>query len=92
MERLTGQIEGGIGRAEILMPKDVGVRLRIEGGLGSIDAPDFIRNGEGVPKRGVGKTSAGIDLAIEAGSAGSTCGSIGSGYTISFFRSCLFDR
>lgn len=67
VERLTGQIEGGIGRAEILLPKDVGVRLRIEGGLGSIDAPDFIRNGEEFRNEAWGKTSAGIDLAIEAG-------------------------
>ncbi len=66
-EGLTGQIEGGIGRAEILLPSDIGVRLRIEGGLGSIHAPGFIKDGETFRNEARGKTGASLDLAIEAG-------------------------
>ena len=66
-ESLTGMIEGGIGRAEILLPEDIGVRLRIDGGLGSINAPGFIKDGDMFRNEAWGKTSAGIDLDIEAG-------------------------
>jgi hypothetical protein len=66
-ESLTGQIEGGIGRAEILLPEDIGVRIRIEGGLGSIDAPGFIRDGGEYRNEAWGKTAVGLDLGIEAG-------------------------
>jgi hypothetical protein len=66
-ESLTGQIEGGIGKAEILLPEDIGVRLRIEGGLGSIDAPGFIKDGDVFRNEAWGKTSVGIELDIEAG-------------------------
>ncbi|MHB8055852.1 MAG: toast rack family protein [Candidatus Aminicenantales bacterium] len=67
IENLIGQIEGGIGRAEILLPEDIGVRIRIEGGLGSIDAPGFIKDGEVFRNEAWGKTSVGLDLGIEAG-------------------------
>ncbi len=66
-ENLAGQIEGGIGRAKILLPEDIGVRLRIEGGLGSIDAPGFIKDGEAYRNEAWGKTPVGLDLDIEAG-------------------------
>lgn len=66
-ENLSGQIEGGIGRAEIRFPDDIGVRIRVEGGLGSIDAPDFIRDGEVFRNDAYGKTPVSIDLAVEAG-------------------------
>lgn len=66
-EGLTGQIEGGIGRAKILLPEDIGVRIRIQGGLGSIDAFGFIRDGETYRNEAWGKAAIGIELDIEAG-------------------------
>ena len=66
-DNIIAQIEGGIGKAEILLPEDIGVRLRIEGGLGSIDAPGFIKDGEVFRNEAWGKTSVGIELDIEAG-------------------------
>jgi len=66
-DSLSGVIEGGIGRAEILLPEDIGVRLRIDGGLGSINAPGFTKDGDVFRNEAWGKTSTGIDLEIEAG-------------------------
>ncbi|MCX6566166.1 MAG: toast rack family protein [Candidatus Aminicenantes bacterium] len=66
-ESVTGQIEGGIGRAEILLPADVGVRIRVEGGLGSIDAPGFIKDGKVYRNEAWGKTPVSLDLDVEAG-------------------------
>jgi len=66
-ESLTGQIEGGIGEAKILLPADIGVRLRIEGGLGSIDAPGFTKDGDYFRNEAWGKTAKTIELDIEAG-------------------------
>jgi len=66
-ESLTGQIEGGIGRAEILLPEEIGIRVRIDGGLGSINAPGFIKDGDVFRNDAWGKTSVSLDLDIEAG-------------------------
>ena len=66
-ENLTGQIEGGIGRAEILLPEDIGVRIRVEGGLGSIDAPGFIKDDKVFRNEAWGKTPVNLDLDVEAG-------------------------
>ncbi len=66
-ESLIGQIEGGIGKAAILLPEEIGVRLRIDGGLGAINAPGFIRDGDVYRNEAWGKTSVGIELEIEAG-------------------------
>src|SRR5215212_5790081 len=38
-------IEGGIGEASVLVPSEVGVRVRVEGDLGEINAKDFRREG-----------------------------------------------
>ena len=39
-------IEGGVGEATVLVPSEVGVRVRAEGGLGKINAEGFQREGE----------------------------------------------
>ena len=39
-------IEGGVGEATVLVPSEVGVRVRAEGGLDKINAEGFKREGE----------------------------------------------
>jgi hypothetical protein len=39
-------IEGGVGEATVLVPSEVGVRVRAEGGLDKINAEGFQRDGE----------------------------------------------
>lgn len=66
-ESMSGQIEGGIGEADIILPEEIGVRVQIEGGLGSVDAPGFIKNGSEFRNEAWGKTSVNIDIGVEAG-------------------------
>src|SRR5687768_16086767 len=40
------RIQGGVGEATVLVPSEVGVRVRAEGGLGKINAEGFQREGE----------------------------------------------
>jgi hypothetical protein len=39
-------IEGGVGEATVLLPSEVGARVRAEGGLGKINAMGFPREGD----------------------------------------------
>ena len=66
-ENLIGRIKGGVGRAEIDLPSEIGVRVRIEGGLGSIHGPGLIREDRYYRNSAYGKTATSIDLDIEAG-------------------------
>jgi len=38
---LTAQIKGGVGKATVRLPRDVGVRVSAAGGIGAINARDF---------------------------------------------------
>lgn len=43
---LDAEIKGGIGELNLILPSDVGIRLRIAGGLGSVDMPrGFTKDG-----------------------------------------------
>ena len=66
-QNLIGRLKGGIGRATLNLPSDIGVRIRIEGGLGSVDGPGFIREKRVYRNEAYGKTAVSIDLDIEAG-------------------------
>jgi hypothetical protein len=66
-QNLIGRLKGGIGHATLYLPSDIGVRLRIEGGLGSVDAKGFIRDKRIYQNEAYGRTAVSIDLDIEAG-------------------------
>jgi hypothetical protein len=64
---LEGSLNGGVGSAVIYLPTQVGVRLRIDGGLGSVDARGLVKNGNIYTNEAYGKTAATIDLRVHAG-------------------------
>jgi hypothetical protein len=64
---LEGSIKGGIGHASIVLPSHIGVRIRLDGGLGSVQAPDFTKDGHIYTNEAYGKTPVSIDLEIKAG-------------------------
>jgi hypothetical protein len=66
-ESLEASIDGGIGHATVLLPFEIGVRVRIDGGLGSIAAPGFTNNGHVYTNAAYGRTKVRIDLEINAG-------------------------
>ena len=64
---LEGSLNGGVGSAVIYLPTQVGVRLRIDGGLGSVDARGLAKDGNVYTNDAYGKTAVSIDLRVHAG-------------------------
>jgi hypothetical protein len=66
-DNLDVKIDGGIGHGTIYLPESTGVRADIEGGIGSINAHGFSKDGHIYTNDAYGKTPVSINLRIEAG-------------------------
>jgi hypothetical protein len=64
---LIANIEGGVGEADIRLPKDVGVVVNASGGLGSIDYRGLHRDGDEYVNDAYGKSPVTIHLKVEGG-------------------------
>jgi len=64
---LDVKIDGGIGHATIYLPAKIGVRAEIDGGLGSIHAPNFKKSGDLYTNEAYGKSAVSIELRIDGG-------------------------
>jgi hypothetical protein len=64
---LIAHIEGGVGKATVRLPRDVGVRVKAEGGLGSISAGDFKRDGSYYVNDAYGKSPVTLEVDVEGG-------------------------
>lgn len=62
---LRGDINGGVGQANIRLPKNVGVIVHASGFIGSIEAPGFKQDGSEYSNEAVGKTGATIRLNVQ---------------------------
>jgi len=60
-------LDGGIGSATIYLPEHIGVRARIDGGIGSVDASGFKKRGDIYTNDAFGKTDVSIDIDVDAG-------------------------
>ena len=60
-------IEGGVGEATVLVPSEVGVRVRAEGGLGKINAEGFQREGEAYVNDAYGDSDVSLDVDVRGG-------------------------
>jgi hypothetical protein len=60
-------IEGGVGEATVLVPSEVGVRVRAEGGLGKINAEGFQREGEAYVNDAYGDSDVSLDVDVQGG-------------------------
>jgi hypothetical protein len=60
-------IEGGVGEATVLVPSEVGVRVRAEGGLGKINAEGFRREGEAYVNDAYGDSDATLEIEVSGG-------------------------
>jgi hypothetical protein len=60
-------IEGGVGEATVLVPSEVGVRVRAEGGLGKINAEGFQREGDSYVNDVYGDSDVNLDLDVQGG-------------------------
>ena len=60
-------IEGGVGEATVLVPSEVRVRVRAEGGLGKINAGGFQREGEAYVNDAYGDSEVTLDVDVRGG-------------------------
>jgi hypothetical protein len=60
-------LESGVGEATVLVPSEVGVRVKAEGGLGKINAEGFQREGQAYVNDAYGDTEVTLDVDVRGG-------------------------
>ena len=60
-------IQGGVGQATVLLPSEVGVRARAEGGLGKINAEGLQREGDSYVNDAYGSSNVTVDVDVQGG-------------------------
>ncbi len=68
-QSLRATIDGGVGHGTIVLPRDVGVKVEVDGGLGSIDAHGLTKVGRGhvYTNDAYGRSQITLELKIDAG-------------------------
>jgi hypothetical protein len=64
---LSAQVHGGVGKVTIRLPKDVGVHVIAQGGLGSINAGGFQKHGDAYVNDLYGKSPVTLRIEVEGG-------------------------
>jgi hypothetical protein len=62
---LEATVEGGVGKRSLILPRDTGVRVKVEVGVGAVDAAGLIKEGEYYTNDAYGQSS--VTLYIEVG-------------------------
>ena len=60
-------IEGGVGVATVLLPSEVGVRARAQGGLGKINAKGLKKEGDSYVNGAYGDSDVTLDVDVQGG-------------------------
>ena len=64
---LEASIQGGVGEATVLLPSEVGVRARAEGGLGKINAEGLRREGDTYVNDAYGDSDVTLEVDVQGG-------------------------
>lgn len=64
---LQAQISGGIGSVTVELPSDVGARVTVRQGIGSVDAPGLSRSGNTYTNDAYGESEVTLDITLEGG-------------------------
>jgi hypothetical protein len=64
---LTAKIDGGVGRATVRLPSDVGVRATAQGGLGAINVRGLTKDGDAYVNEAYGKSPITVEVTVEGG-------------------------
>jgi hypothetical protein len=64
---LSAELHGGVGKATIRLPKDVGVHVVAHGGLGAINAGGFQKQGDAYVNDMYGKSPVTLQIEVEGG-------------------------
>ena len=66
-EDLRASIKGGIGKATVRLPEDVGVKVRAKGGIGEIRRGPLKQQGDAFVNDAYGKSPVTLDVSVEGG-------------------------
>jgi hypothetical protein len=64
---LAADMKGGLGRATVFLPNDVGVRVTVQGGLGQVNAAGMNKNGDVYTNDAYGESEVTLEIDIEGG-------------------------
>jgi hypothetical protein len=64
---LEASIQGGVGEATVMLPSEVGVRAKAEGGLGKINAEELKKEGNAYVNDAYGDTDVTLEIDVEGG-------------------------
>lgn len=64
---MSGKIKGGVGAATVYLPSNVGVRVKAQGRLGSVNASGLSKNGDIYTNEIYGQSDVTVDIDIETG-------------------------
>jgi hypothetical protein len=64
---LEASIEGGVGEATVLLPSEVGVRVRAEGGIGKINTEGLQREGDSYVNDAYGDSDVTLEVDVQGG-------------------------
>lgn len=64
---LRARIRGGVGKATLRLPRDVGVRVHAEGGIGAINAHDLKKDGGAYVNEAFGKSDVTLNVDVKGG-------------------------
>ncbi len=64
---LQADVEGGLGHARIRLPNDEGVRVFASGGIGSVNAQGFTRQGDAYVNSTYGRSAQNIEMTVHGG-------------------------
>jgi hypothetical protein len=67
---LEASIKGGVGGLKVTLPRNVGVRVEAESGLGAVGAPGFNRDGDMYTNDAYGSSDVTLDIKVEVGMGG----------------------
>src|SRR5215203_5270764 len=66
-QSFDASIEGGVGEATVLLPSDVGVKAKAEGGLGKINAEGLKRVGNSYVNDAYGESDVNLSVEVQGG-------------------------
>jgi hypothetical protein len=66
-QNFDASIEGGLGEATVLLPREVGVEAKAEGGLGNINAKGLKRVGDAYVNDAYGESDINLSVDIQGG-------------------------
>jgi hypothetical protein len=64
---LTASVQGGVGKATLHLPRDVGVQVTAQGGLGAINANGLTKNGDVYTNDAYGKAHVNLTINVQGG-------------------------